>query len=1102
MKKIVLILLVIVLVLTANITSFAGNDKSLSITVSNNLPFPVYKVITFSKEFARPIPNGTNFALFYKGKEVPIDAVVTGNRVTVRTVLQLPPSGSKILILKYGPNLKTDYKKIFLPNFAGTEFVGIGSGKLFVTSLKDNNKTEVTLNNGKVLFQGVLSKKEVKIIPLENRDEIFSIRSEYPIFAEVSSLKPNCLKNSSDDVSSVLGTYFVLYIPREVVISAYQSTHIVIKMLSGKSIANVTLPAKGQYKNLNLTPGFYEISANNPVTIQFGCEDDNIYAINYGSLNAFKGVSFGNVVCSALYSDTKIRIKTEKKAFPEVVLQNRGDYIYKDVITTFEDNKSELSPVYITYNKPILIYSDSNHGNIGGEQIPSIYNKGRVYSFLTGKIFNFSGLKHKRKVVIIPTQDNTSVIINGKKFVLPKALDPKTLLFDKSYSKVNIISDKPVSVFEIGMTTSLEFLSMLLPVTDNSCKVSIAVPGTLPGGGNSGNESNGGRVPGESQNLLSKYFAPIGGFFSMLFANVSKNPHAKNVIDSLNEFGASLAPYFKELSKQIIALFMPVSEMVYPYVHTYLPNLSKGQIAAIIFYILLTFIIILLIPKRKKRNVSVVKVKEEKEIKKKSQVAFNVKTIEEKDVGQGVKFGAPGKPKTLAPVKKPEAHKQEKSGGKLHTEAPTVPPFRRATIKPGKALQTEKPKELGNKISSLYKKPKQTIQNLPIEKPTKEKAAQIDEEKVKKETLSEKEILQRIREKAKKESLISKEKLLEEKSAEQSVEQKAVQGETIESVSVDGDKKVIKSEEKEKTSKQEKSVSKEEAVAKARKKSIFSYLFGRKQKPVRKEPEKAEEIVEKTRSDTVNEEVSQQTGSIGELMKTERAQKEISVNKEEGKITIQPETDKKSSAFSKLFGKKTAKPEEKETEEQEKEKTQGKESKNLSFKGTSLDELLARVKEVKTKEELKKKQKEGGFADSNKAAVPEKEETKEVEKKLKATGLKIDSSVVLDSDSVDLLSKNNIINRINRIFVSAREQSKIDRELKEKYRFGVIALTPIELRIAEDLARRISSKKSTGEILLIARKVGVKQIIVNDNPKIKDYQGIKIINVNDIIKGK
>jgi hypothetical protein len=106
--------------------------------------------------------------------------------------------------------------------------------------------------------------------------------------------------------------------------------------------------------------------------------------------------------------------------------------------------------------------------------------------------------------------------------------------------------------------------------------------------------------------------------------------------------------------------------------------------------------------------------------------------------------------------------------------------------------------------------------------------------------------------------------------------------------------------------------------------------------------------------------------------------------------------------------------------------------------------------------------------------------------------------VVLDRDSMDVLIHKGLINHMGRIFISAKEQATIDSEIKEKYRLGVISLTPIELRIAEDLARRISAKKSTGEILLIAKKVGVKQILVNDDPKIKDYQGIKIINVRDI----
>ncbi len=1032
MKKITLILIIIVLLFTVSGKAFAANDNSVVITVKNSLPFASYKVVSFSYTFNNPPMEDVHFALFDKGKELPLEIVsIRGNTVNFKTILNLKPSSSELLVLKYGKSVRSNYKKIFVPNFSGTKFVGIGSGELFIVSLKDNNKIKVTKNNGEIIYDGLLSKKQVKIIPLPGRDTIFTVNSNFPIFAEVSSLKPDCLKSSSDDVSSVFGTYFVLYIPKELVVSSYATTHLSVSTVSGRVIYSSVLPPRGQYKNFNLQPGFYEISADNPVTVQFGCEDDNIYAINYGSLNSFKGVSYGNIVCSALFPNTKLKIKTASKTYSEITLQNRGDYIYKQLITTFEDNKTEVIPVYVTYSNPILIYSDSNHGNIGGEQIPSVYGNGKVFSFLTGKIFNFNGLVHRRKVVIIPAYPDTHVTINNKKVLLEKALSPKIFLFPKSYTPVSIVSDKPVSVFDIGMTTSIEFLSMLLPLEDiNSISVVVGKPGESS---SSGSKVSGSSSPGSGKNGgllgIGRFLSPVIVFFTGLFDSALKIPWVKNVLNTLQQFNTSISPYLKELSHQIIALFMPAAQMIYPYIHSYLPDLSQEQLAAIIFYILIAFIIILLIPKRRKKKVPVVKIKEEKEIKKKSQLAFNVKTIEEK--GSGVKFGAPGRPKTLPPKKRTEDKKRtEENNRNLPSQAP---PFKRPSIKPTGVAEGSG--ELGKQISALYKKPgvegKGKLRSV---KPTKE----ISEESIPE--------VRKVKRVEKKESFTEVDKT---KTTDYPVLRRKVKNE----------RKIAENN--------------EISTEKNEKKSISEKSFADENKIV-KEKSPAGESVDQT-SPVKNPESEEVKGAESAFSKLFKRKKPTSVD--EG--TVKETTSEREGGITE---EESSKPEEPPIR-------------------TSLDELLARVKEVSDSQKVNEKPTAGTTSES--AMAPEQKEKIEEEKKKKseelgAFGIKIANSIVIDKDSVDFLVRGGLIRHMSRIFISAKDQAEINAEIKEKYRFGVISLTPIELRIAEDLARRIGAKRSTGEVLLIARKVGVKQILVNDNPKIKDYQGIKIVNVRDI----
>lgn len=1092
MKKIVLFLVIVSLIFTVTGNLFASNSDSVTVTVSNSLPFSSYKVITFSYTFKDQISQNTKFALFDKGKELPLQILsVRGNTVNFRTVLSLKPSSSETLILKYGNNIKTNYKNIFAPDFSGTKFVGIGSGELLIVSLKDENSIKVVDNNGDVLFTGKLNKKSIKIIPLRRRDTVFSITSSFPIFAEVSSLKSDCLKNSSDDVSSVFGTYFILYIPKEIVVSSYTATHLNIKTLSGKTICSEVLPARGQYKNFDLQPGFYEISADNPVTIQFGCEDDNIYAINYGSSNSFKGVSYGNIVCSALFPNTKIRIKTVNKTYPEISLEKREDYIYKDIITTFKDERTETAPVYITYNNPVLIYSDANHGNIGGEQIPSIYGNGRVFSFLTGKIFNFNGLVHRRKIVVIPSEGNTSVVVNSKKILLEKALSPRVFLFSKSYTPVSIVSDKPISVFDIGMTTSIEFLSMLIPIRDGgSFSVAISKSGQAPPVGN--NTNNGTSQEGGWLSVLEKYVSPVGAFFTGIFTNAQKVPWIKNIFDTVKEFGASISPYLRTASKQIINLFLPAADMVYPYVHNYLPNLSKEQIAVIIFYLLIVFIIILLIPKRRKKNLPVVKVKEGEEIKKKSQLAFNVKTIEEKS--SGVKYGAVGKPKTLAPRKnEPKKEAPVRGTANLPSQAP---PLKRSHTKPQRT--TEKSDKLGSQIAALYKKPKPSSSG--------------EEIKLRKESpwVLKKETPVRKPEGSVKNSGKSPESVVPSKDIEKSLytsrqeakpqknETQAVKEETRGS-EIQGKKFVVKKSlsgkagaaPKKEVSADNKSKAPLEKEVEKKPKTTFTRLFKHKAKSVPEEIGKSEPEKEET---SKQKELPQKEGKISKDIErpTESAFAELfKHSRSVSSKPIKEETEKETTVNEPV---KPAEQNVKETREKPKKETP-------VPVHTSLDELLARVKEVSEKQSSLKKGVKEETTSKEVNAKPAEEANVQIKKeteKLGKVGIRAGSSVVLDRESVDILVHKGLMKHMGRIFISAKEQATIDNEIREKYRFGVISLTPIELRIAEDLARRISARKSTGEILLIAKKVGVKQILVNDDPKIKDYQGIKIINVRDI----
>ncbi len=1129
-KKIIVIILVIAFVLSGVSVADASDSGSVPISITNSLPLPVYKKVDISVSIPK-IKSNDKVAVFLKGKRIPIQILSRGaNSLRFSTILSFAPNETKILILKYGKGVIPSKTQIlYKPNFSGTYFAGIGSGKLYIASLADDNNISVKSNNGDALFSGVLNKKEFKIISL-SRDQVFTIQSKKPIFAEVSSLKANCLKNSSDDVSSVYGTYFLLFIPREIIVSSYTSTKLTIKSLSGNTIYTIysgTLPPRGQYKNFSLKPGLYEISADYPVTVQFGCEDDNIYSINYGAPNEFKGVSYGNVVCSALFSNTKVQIKTPFKTYPYVNLENPGDYIYKTVITKYKDSYTETIPIFIQYSKPILIYSDSNHGNIGGEQIPSLFGHNEHYVFLTGKIFNFNGLVHRRKVVVIPMFSDTTIKLNGKQYVLKGALMPKTFLFGKSYTSVKIDSNKPISVFDVGLTTSIEFLSMLLPLKDNS--VSYVV-GAIPPKTSTQNNNGGTQEP--NVGILSRYITPIAGFFGSVWSGIEKTSVYKSVSNTLSQFWQTISPSLNNLSRQIIALFIPVAQMVYPYVHPYFANLTVSELAAILFYLLIALIIILLIPKRRKKQIPVEKVTEA-ELKKKGNVAFNVKTIEEKGIS-GIKAAPTGKPKVLVSKysKKQESVVPKKNKPvKVERKSITLGGHKSSEEKKAAVKTTKQPLQIfkhPTKVKETKKIEKKVSEKLPTTGPLQVKGKTAPLEKsignvpsgqIKSKTEISQGGAQQISKELALKKILNKNLNL--------TQQEGVKKPLTEKPSTTAKEVVIKGRSLSETR------SPEAAIESGRIAEVLKKLKETTAK-ISEQSKKLEETggIEKKPVIPVNTVSS----NVRPTVKSNADETGIIKNKEKPVIEETPtEAEESKSAGHKAFGvgrlfrrKKieVSGPTEKEesavsgvskvekiSEEPVKEKVKPEEISISKVKEESLEVNSKQIEEEISKEEklhtslseLIEKVRREPQAEENISASAGiqvgKEAIENVSTKGKVeqpAGILISGSAAIDSGSLSELYRLRALEHLSRIIISAKDQPNVDPDIKTKYRISVISLTGIELRIAEDLARRIGAKKSTGELLLIAKKTRISKIIVDDHPKITNYQGIKIVNISEL----
>jgi len=896
-----LFLLIFVLVFTWISVPVVMSYSEISVEISNNLSFPLEKSVQFSVELPG-FKVSNNISVNGGPAKLPVEIVkVENNIVTLKSLLEFKASEKKRLMVRYGDDISKEYTKIFKPDFIGNYFIGFGSDNLYIVSMATQNSVKISDSKGKVLLDKTLGLNETAGLIL-GKDQTFEIRSDKPVFAELSSLKLDYVSNSSDDTTSVYGSYFTIFIPKEIFVSAYKNTHIKIQNLKGEVVFDGDLPERGVYSNLSLKPDFYTIETDVPVSIQFGYSDDNIYTIFYGNLNSFKGVSFGDIIYSSLYPDTTVTFKTKDKIYDSENLKTPGDYSLKEVVKEFSEETTEYEFVYIKFSAPVFIYSNSSSGNTGGEQIPSIDGSGKTFVFRTGKIYNFESINHKRKVVVVAENDNTNVSFNGKNLIL-NSLESYSENLANSFSLVKIESDKPIAVFETGIDSDLECLSVLLPILDEYSISPVTIVKS------SGNESVQTELPALMKKI-KEFFGKMGqGIISLKF------------YDGLKNFW-----------QKILSLLMPVSQSLKPYLSNYFPSLTVEMLSVIIFYIILFIVIIILLfafKPRKRKTVPKVTIEEISG----RPVSFNIDTLEEKEA-------------ILVEEEKPRIMKLSET----EKQAP---------------VKTDKG------VSALKEQEKQKPEEITItEKQFGRKFARFRSKEVKKISLPEgltktpgqvEEIPQKIEEKA--------EKPLKEKRIE-------------------------------------------------------------KEKPVTEELKPIESVEQK----------AEQVPAISEEEK-------------------------------------------KKAEEMEKEKVE----EPLS----SIEILLGKLKkEEKPEEKLEQ-------APEKPVSAPQ-----EIKPVLKKT---FEHTFVADAESLNRIfeaianDENTKKLVISKVFISATEREKINFDINDKYRLGLIALTPIELRIAEDIGKRINAKAGTGEAILIARKIRALDVVVSDRPALTNYQGILINKIEDIV---
>ncbi|MGB9855162.1 MAG: hypothetical protein ACPLKS_01320, partial [Caldisericum exile] len=193
--------------------------------------------------------------------------------------------------------------------------------------------------------------------------------------------------------------------------------------------------------------------------------------------------------------------------------------------------------------------------------------------------------------------------------------------------------------------------------------------------------------------------------------------------------------------------------------------------------------------------------------------------------------------------------------------------------------------------------------------------------------------------------------------------------------------------------------------------------------------------------------------------------------------------------------------EERATKQEEtvsKEKIEEKTKKD-EFKST-FEELLKKLEEENRKKREEKIEK-----------GPTKEEKSEIEQKpsldetKRFTKIELKSKYVADASVLRKIYENDNLPQevrndlLSKACISASQKSEVAHIVEGRFRITVIGLTTIEERLAEDIAKRVSGKYTTGEAILIAKKLRLTDVVVDDKPKLKNYQGINIYSLEEVI---
>jgi hypothetical protein len=105
----------------------------------------------------------------------------------------------------------------------------------------------------------------------------------------------------------------------------------------------------------------------------------------------------------------------------------------------------------------------------------------------------------------------------------------------------------------------------------------------------------------------------------------------------------------------------------------------------------------------------------------------------------------------------------------------------------------------------------------------------------------------------------------------------------------------------------------------------------------------------------------------------------------------------------------------------------------------------------------------------------------------------LSGGVVTDATALGQLFRGGYRNRISKLAVSAKDLQNVPEDMRQVIKLTVVALSPIELSIARDLAMRLEAPGFVGEALLVAKKMGYEHYLTTYRNISKNYKDVTIV---------